>query len=372
MVGTLRLALRPDLPCGGGIPREVVREPQRGRRVEEPGVLAHHLLQFLPGLEGPARLQQQPREAVSEVVEPRPQLDRAPELVNRLVEGAHLGVRRAEGGVLIREPGRHRPGSVPAVIMLHGSGGVLWAREMTYGRQLASMGIAALAIDVFAARRDLGTGFIDRLLNITESMMIADAYAGLSYLADQHPSIDTGRVALVGFSYGAMASMYAMNGRVAAQLGKGMKFAGHVAFYGPCIARFSDSRTTGAPLLFLYGTADILIDRARCEEFAGDLRKGGSTVEIVAYKDAPHQWDGGWGRRTIGRTMHACRLRVERDGTVRDLNTYLPMSTPFTRKVILGLCASGPPYPIGADEEVRLQSNRDLGRFLARVFAKPR
>ncbi|HEY7608993.1 MAG TPA: dienelactone hydrolase family protein [Alphaproteobacteria bacterium] len=271
---------------------------------------------------------------------------------------------------LFMPPGRHKPGSLPAVIMLHGSGGVLWAREMTYGRQLAAMGVAALVIDAFAARRELGAGFIDRLLNITESMMIADAYAGLSYLAAQHPGIDTGRVALVGFSYGAMASMYAMNARVAAQLGKGLKFAGHVAFYGPCIARFSDPRTTGAPLLYLYGTADILIDRARCETFAADLKKGGSSVEIVAYKDAPHQWDGGWGRRTIGRTMHACRLWVERDGTVRDLNTLLPMSTPFLRKVILGLCASGPPYPIGADEETRAKSNRDMGHFLARVFGR--
>jgi dienelactone hydrolase len=273
---------------------------------------------------------------------------------------------------LFMPPGKHQPGSLPAVIMLHGSGGVLWAREMTYGRQFASMGVAALAIDVFAARRDLAVGFIERLLNITESMMLADAYAGLRYLAEQHPGIDPKRVALVGFSYGAMASMYAMNARVAAQLGKGLAFAGHVAFYGPCIARFSDPRTTGAPLLYLYGTADILIDRARCEEFAGDLKKGGSAVEIVAYKDAPHQWDGGWGRRTIGRTMHACRLRVERDGTVRDLNTLLPMSTPFTRKVILGLCASGPPYPIGADEATRARSNRDMGAFLAKVFSRPR
>jgi dienelactone hydrolase len=280
--------------------------------------------------------------------------------------------RATARATLFLPPGRHKPGSVPAVIMLHGSGGVLWAREMTYGRQLASMGVAALVIDVFAARRDLGRGFIDRLLNITESMMMADAYAGLRYLGEQHLAVDTSRVALVGFSYGAMASMYAMNARLAAQLGKGLTFAGHVAFYGPCIARFSDPRTTGAPLLYLYGTADILIDRARCEEFAADLKKGGSAVEIVAYQGAPHQWDGGWGRRTIGRTMHACRLRVERDGTVRDLNTFLAMSTPLARKVILGLCASGPPYPIGADEETRARSNRDMGAFLARVFTRAR
>lgn len=271
---------------------------------------------------------------------------------------------------LFMPPGKHKPGSLPAVIMLHGSGGVLSAREMTYGRQFAAMGVAALVIDVFAARRDLGVGFIDRLLNITESMMLADAYAGLAWLGARHPEIDTKRVALIGFSYGAMATMYAMNARIAAQLGKGLTFAAHVAFYGPCIARFSDPRTTGAPLLYLYGTADILIDRRRCDTFAEDLRKGGSSVEIVAYEGAPHQWDGGWGRRTIGRTMDACRLWVERDGTVRDLNTLLPMSSPFTRKIILGLCASGPPYPIGADEGTRAKSNRDMGRFLARAFKR--
>ena len=269
---------------------------------------------------------------------------------------------------LFLPPGKHNPRSLPAVIMLHGSGGVLSARELTYGRQLAAMGIVALAVDVFAARRDLGTGFIDRLLNITESMMIADAYAGLTWLTETHPAIDPTRVVLVGFSYGAMASMYAMNARVAQQLGRGLAFAGHVAFYGPCIARFADKRTTGAPLLYLYGTADILIDRARCEQFLDDVRAGGSAAEMIAYEGAPHQWDGGWGRRTIGRTMHGCRLWVERDGTVRDLNTLLPMSTPFARKIILGLCANGPPYPIGADEAVRQRSNRDLGKFLARVL----
>jgi len=61
------------------------------------------------------------------------------------------------------------------VIMLHGSGGLLWPRERTYGAQFAAMGITALAVDSFAARRDRATSFVDRLLNITESMLLADA-----------------------------------------------------------------------------------------------------------------------------------------------------------------------------------------------------
>jgi dienelactone hydrolase len=73
--------------------------------------------------------------------------------------------------------------------MLHGAGGVLGAREHTYGSQLAAMGAAALVIDTFAARRNRAAGFTERLLEITESMAIADAYAGLRWLA-QRPEID--------------------------------------------------------------------------------------------------------------------------------------------------------------------------------------
>lgn len=43
---------------------------------------------------------------------------------------------------------------VPAVVLLHGAAGVLSARELTYGAQFAQMGVAALVVDAFGARRD--------------------------------------------------------------------------------------------------------------------------------------------------------------------------------------------------------------------------
>ncbi|MBV9775641.1 MAG: dienelactone hydrolase, partial [Acetobacteraceae bacterium] len=70
------------------------------------------------------------------------------------------------------------------------------------------------------------------------------------------------------------------------------------------------------------------------------------------------------------RQLAGCRFRVERDGTVRDENTHMPMSGPFLRKLILGLCVGSRPYPIGRDDAVRAQSNRDFGAFLARVFGQ--
>jgi dienelactone hydrolase len=271
-------------------------------------------------------------------------------------------------GRIYLPPGRHADGSVPAVIMLHGAAGIVANRELIYGPQLAEMGVAALVIDSFGTRRDLATDFIDRLLNITETMLMADAYAGLRYLATL-PEIDPRRVVLVGFSYGAMATMYAMSEGIAERLAPdGLRFAGHVAFYGPCIARFADARTTGAPLLMLYGEKDELIDPRRCAEVAADLRAGGSAVEVHTYPGAVHQWDGGWERRLIGRNLSPCRLRVEEDGTIRDEHTWIPMMGPLTRKIILALCVESQPYPIGRDDNVRQMSNGDFGRFLIRVF----
>jgi dienelactone hydrolase len=286
-----------------------------------------------------------------------------------LTDAGAKGVDRTTSfGTLFLPPGQHPPRSVPAVVMLHGSAGVLGARELTYGKQLAAMNVAALVVDAFGARRDRGTGFTERLLNITEVMLIADAYAALDYLAAR-PEIDPDRVVLIGFSYGAMATMYALNAKVAEKLGSsGRRFAGHVAYYGPCVTRFADRRTTGAPLLMLYGDGDQIIDRQRCDETAADFRAGGSEVDIVVYPGAVHQWDGAFGRRLIGRNLAGCDFEVEGDGTAKDRNTGFVVSGALMRKLLLGLCVEDRPYPIGRDDEVRRQSNRDLGRFLARVF----
>jgi hypothetical protein len=72
--------------------------------------------------------------------------------------------------------------ATPAVVMLHGSAGMVYDRAK-YGPQLASMGMAVLLIESYDSRRDLATGFIERVLNITETMFVADAYAALAYLA---------------------------------------------------------------------------------------------------------------------------------------------------------------------------------------------
>jgi dienelactone hydrolase len=252
--------------------------------------------------------------------------------------------------------------------MLHGSGGVLPARELTYGRQFAALGMVALAVDSFAARREMGTGFVDRLLNITETMLVADAFAALHFLA-QRTDVDPRRVVLIGFSYGGIAAQAAMNAGLAARLARGPeRFAAHAAYYGPCIGRFADPRTTGAPLLMQWGDQDELMIPARCEEAADAFRRAGSQVEMIVYRGAAHQWDGGWGPRRIGRLLGDCDLRLEADGTVTDMRTGLRMAGAFTRRLILGWCTEDRPYLLAADEAVRARSNAALAVFLDRAL----
>ena len=195
-------------------------------------------------------------------------------------------------------------------------------------------------------------------------MFDADAYAALDALSHRR-DIDASHVALVGFSYGGMAATYAMQRTLSDRLARpGERFAAVASYYAPCIARFDDVRTTGAPLLMMYGGKDQLIHPDRCASVADDLRRGGSAVTVVAFPDAVHQWDGEMAPRLIGRHLADCDFRVDRHGIVHDRNTGLVMTGPLTRGVILGLCTGDRPWPIGRDDAVTARSNALLGRFL--------
>ena len=274
-------------------------------------------------------------------------------------------------GYLFLPAGASADAPAPAVVMLHGASGVKSTRELTYGAQFARMGVAALVVDAFAARRDRATRFIDRLIEITETMLIADAYAGLRFLAAR-PEVDADRVGLIGFSYGAMATVFAAYRQVAERFNPdGPWFAAHIAFYGPCIARFDDTRATGAPVLMLAGSEDAIVDADRCRQILDDLAEGGAETELIVFQGAYHQWDGGRsGPYMIGRNLADCRLNVNDRGLVRDWRTLLPMTGTFTRKLILAACADSEGYLIGGDAAVRARSNAALGRFLEDAFAR--
>ncbi len=105
------------------------------------------------------------------------------------------------GELRIPKPGSER---LPAVILIHGSGGIgrnvdAWATEIN------SLGVAVFILDTFTGRGIVNTGSDQSQLG--PLAMMIDAYRALARLA-QHPRIDPGRIAVMGFSRGAVAAVY--------------------------------------------------------------------------------------------------------------------------------------------------------------------
>ncbi len=125
---------------------------------------------------------------------------------------------------------------VPAVVMLHGAAGLVAERGATYGPQLAAMGGGdAGRGHVWLAQRSGGRVYPAHAAHHREHVR-RGCLCRLRYLATR-PEIDAHHVVLTGFSYGGMATMYALYAEMADRLvPPSLRFAGHVSFYGPCIA----------------------------------------------------------------------------------------------------------------------------------------
>ena len=69
-------------------------------------------------------------------------------------------------------------------MLLHSSGGVYAdARADLRGTACVDGGCRLSLSITFGSRRERGAEFLERVLNITETMMLADAYSGLAFLA---------------------------------------------------------------------------------------------------------------------------------------------------------------------------------------------
>jgi len=96
------------------------------------------------------------------------------------------------------------PGKLPAVIILHGSAGPS-EREGGYAEPLNAAGFVTLEPDQWSPR-GLGGGAYGRPRTIHETL--PDLYGARAFLAG-HPRVDASRIGVMGFSFGAVASMLA-------------------------------------------------------------------------------------------------------------------------------------------------------------------
>lgn len=262
--------------------------------------------------------------------------------------------------VLPSEAGAARP--VPAMVILHGSGGEWSGRGQRHAAFLADQGIAAFVVDTFEAR-GLGRGwrYLDRLRRANVPDQLTDAFAALDILAT-HPDIDARRIGVMGYSMGGISAFLAAYGEIAGAAGPTPhRFALHVPFYAPCFVSLTDNRTTGAPIVTLWGERDESTHRAACDAWVREAQDGGSPVTAHWLAGAAHGWN-----TLSAMTFHPslpqgspCRFVVGPGGAVVEQVTGRTEATDEAFIDILASC-SGRGYTIGHHAEADAAANAIL------------
>ena len=199
---------------------------------------------------------------------------------------------------LVRPAG---PGPFPAVVQLHGCGGIE-AQSFRWARWLADHGYIALVVDSFGPRGVKG----DCRSGPDEPPVTArfdDAFGALRYLQSR-PDVRPDRVGAIGWSQGGVYAIAVINGpslERARRRGVALPttgFAAAVGVYpGGCFSLVDEQVVR--PLLVLIGEADDWTPAVKCREMVEAMRSRGADATIVIYPGAYHYFDVERQRREV-------------------------------------------------------------------------
>jgi dienelactone hydrolase len=182
-----------------------------------------------------------------------------------------------------------RSEKLPAVILLHGSGGWRGTNE-EWSKEFHALGVATFLVDSFTGRGITSTAADQDQLS--RLVGVLDAYRALEALV-KHPRIDGNLVVVMGFSRGggaahwtAIKRFYALHGPAG-----GLMFAAHIALYPTCNRLFIDRDVVDRPIRIFHGAADDYIPAASCGAYVERLREAGKDIAIAVYPGAHHAFD---------------------------------------------------------------------------------
>ena len=216
------------------------------------------------------------------------------------------------GELRLPRPGPER---LPAVILVHGSGGVSGGVD-AWARFLNELGVATFTLDAFTGRGLVSVSGDQAKLGRLN--MIADSYRALELLS-AHPRIDPQRIAVMGFSRGGQAALYSSLKRFQGlHLTQGLGFAAYIVFYPDCHTRYIDEEDVAdRPIRIFHGAADDYNPPAACRPYVARLQKAGHDVRLTEYRDAHHVFDSPATKVPTkspqSQTVRGCRLE-EVDG----------------------------------------------------------
>ena len=241
-----------------------------------------------------------------------------PKTLPELMRGQGSAEAQNATGHLFLPPGDAK---VPAVLLVHGSGGIYSAMLDFWPKAFNAAGIAVLSMDSFGPRGVKSTA--DDQSQVPFAADTADAFAALKLLAT-HPRIDPQRIAIMGFSRGGITVQRTAVERIIAsqKLPDGLRFAAHIPVYsGGCVGVFRLRVKPGvfskAPQLWIHGNADDYTGLAPCEAYAKQIAEAGTPVEFVVLEGAGHKFDADDPRkiflRNAQRTLDTCPVEMDID-----------------------------------------------------------
>jgi dienelactone hydrolase len=192
-------------------------------------------------------------------------------------------------------------GPRPAVITLHGCGGLL-DRKGALPRNRHRVAeyfnvenMHALAVDSFTPRGEKSICETpDAQRRIQHEDRREDVFAAIRWLAQQ-PEVDTTRIAVVGNSNGGGTVLSVMDRTDRRVQAEPKQPRAAVAYYPPC-RRYADmwNYEISAPLLLMIGESDDWTPPAHCVRLHAKVKRAqpDALFELVLYPDSHHGFDG--------------------------------------------------------------------------------
>jgi dienelactone hydrolase len=193
-------------------------------------------------------------------------------------------------------------GPFPALVLVHQCGGLGSGRfqnesMLAWAKEAVTRGYAALLVDSLGPR-GVDTvcygakGGVNFPRGVKDSLQAADHLQKFDF-------IDKKRIALAGFSWGAMVGVLASSAGTSSDLLPGVRFSAVVSFYPGCFTGKTPSGNPfefvrpdiDRPLLVLMGELDNETPAEECVAKLSPLKAAGAPVEWHIYPQTTHCWD---------------------------------------------------------------------------------
>lgn len=179
------------------------------------------------------------------------------------------------------------PGPFPAMLVLHGCGGV-GANQRSWAARLNGWGYVAVVLDSFRPRN---VKSVCNVGGIAPRLRAQDAFNAAIYLRTL-PDIQADRIGTIGFSHGGSTVLETVLERAVPVDRGGKPFRVGVAYYPGCGAN-PPFQQPATDLLILIGKDDDWSSAVNCQKMVAGKAGMTHAPSIKVYPGAVHGFDGG-------------------------------------------------------------------------------